>query len=204
MSKMDEMIIVAPRSEVFENEQLAFQGTLREPEVVETIMSNIANTFSIMRRGDAEKNFKFKQPIPYAVIQRGNEFFLYERLSGGGEERLHNKLSLGAGGHMNGIEDIESFHDLLMVNLGRELEEELHITDTDFKLYVVGLINDDTDEVGEVHLAVLVTIQVSEDSDVTVRETDQLLGRWISLDELKVKETYDRLENWSKIVVDIL
>lgn len=211
--KWEEIILLAPREKVFEGERLTFQGTETRPEKVSNIMRNIAGTFSSMRRGNdkdpspkeinAEINTDFKQPIPYAVIRRGSELFMYERLSGGGESRLHNKLSLGAGGHMNPIEDV-SFEEVLSINLSRELEEELDITDKNMKLTPVGLINDDFEEVSKVHIGILTLIDVAVESDVFVREVDQLAGSWITLAELQEKSVYERLETWSQIVVDVL
>src|SRR5437763_6658516 len=98
MGKMDEIIIVAPRSYVFEDEELSFQGTLLSKVKIDAIVKNLSESWELMRRGDAEENECFKQPIPYAVIQRGDKIFVYERLKGAGETRLHNKLSLGVGG----------------------------------------------------------------------------------------------------------
>lgn len=203
MNKMDEMIIVAPRTKVFENESLAFQGTINDDSVLK-IMENIASSYEVMRRGVAEENENFKQPIPYAVIKRGNEIFVYERLKGAGETRLHNKLSLGVGGHMN-LDENQSFHHLLIDNLTREIEEELILSGEEIhEMDIIGLINDDSDEVGKVHIGVLVILNVNDDTQVEVRETEELAGEFVPLEKLKEKETYERLENWSKIVVDIL
>lgn len=209
--KWEEIILVAPRKHIFEDERLAFQGVLTDKEQVANIMRNIAGTFSSMRRGNekdptpkennAEINFDFKQPIPYAVIRRGDEFFVYQRLGAGGEGRLHDKYSLGAGGHMNPIEDA-SWETTVSVNLQRELEEELNVEDKDMKIEYIGLINDDSEEVSKVHIGVLIMIDVAVGTEVTVRETDQLRGFWSNLDGLKCN--YDVLENWSQIVVDML
>lgn len=209
-NKMDEIIIVVPRKALFENENLAFQGTESNPEIVARLTSNIAQNFGIMRRGDAEENTNFKQPIPYAVIRRGNELFVYERLKGGGETKLHGKLSLGAGGHMNYDSGMRDFTKVVKVNLERELEEELNI----FSAYgdsvislnpkTIGFINDDTNEVGKVHIALLTIIDLPIEAEVTVRETEQLEGSWITLEELQKEEVYSRLENWSQIVVQTL
>jgi len=203
MGKMDEMIIVAPRSEVFENEKLSFQGTLQD-KTVNKIIKNISNTYEVMRRGDAEKNEKFKQPIPYAVIKRGNEVFVYERLKGAGEVRLHNKLSIGVGGHMNEVPGEKDFNKILNENLLREIEEELIIDNKKFKVTPIGLINDDEDEVGRVHIGILVAIEVPEGTDVQVRETEELQGQFLQIEKLKLRQFYERLENWSKIAIDIL
>lgn len=205
MNKMDEIIIVAPHTKVFAEGLLSFQGAVPSSMWVTTeIMENINDTYTEMRRGDAEENTDFKQPIPYAVIKRGNEVFIYERLKGAGESRLHNKLSLGIGGHMNAVEGFNNFEELLTENLWRELEEELEISDTIFEVDIIGLINDDSDEVGRVHLGILAVIEVHEDVTVQVRETEELDGKFITIDELRKQEIYDRLENWSQIVVTLL
>jgi predicted NUDIX family phosphoesterase len=203
MGKMDEMILVAPRKEVFNNETLTFQGVNSDEETLKIIVSNIANTFSVMRRGDAEENPEFKQPIPYCVIKRGNEVYVYERLQGGGETRLHNQLSLGVGGHMNKFET-DDFYEQLSVNLERELDEELLIDGKRLSLDTIGLINDDENEVGKVHIGLLVIAELEKNATVSVRETDQLKGEWISIENLPYADTYERLESWSKFVTDIL
>lgn len=204
MGKMDEIIIAAPRVDVFENESLTFQGTLRDKETVDTILENINNSFVIVRRGDAEENENLKQPIPYAVIKRRNEIFVYERLKGAGETRLHNKLSLGVGGHMNQVIGAESLADVLSENLYREVQEELIIDGQIESIKTIGLINDDSDDVGKVHLGVLVVIELQDNAQVSVREVDELSGIWMTLKGLNNPKVYKLLENWSKIVVDIL
>lgn len=205
MGKMDEMILVVPRDILFENEKLTFQGTLSEPELVDKIGSNLERNFSSIRRGEAEEDPTLKQPIPYAVIRRGDKLFGYTRLEGGGEVRLHGKISLGVGGHMNDNPNLDSFKGLLLENLEREINEEINIkTESDYELNIVGFINDDSDEVGRVHLCILIVIDVDNEAEVTVRETNQLEGKWFTIDELLSDEVYSRLENWSQITVDTL
>jgi predicted NUDIX family phosphoesterase len=126
-------------------------------------------------------------------------------LKGAGETKLHNKFSLGVGGHMNYVENTNRFDEVVFENLHREIEEELHVFSTvKPEIKFIGLINDDSNEVGQVHIGLLVVIDVHKDTIVEVRETEELAGKFISIDELKEKEVYERLENWSKIVVDIL
>jgi predicted NUDIX family phosphoesterase len=200
---MDEIIIVAPRTEVFDNEKLAFQGVETDKYNVKQITENISRTYSIMRRGDAEENPNYKQPIPYCAIKRGNQVFSYKRLTGGGEVRLHNQISLGVGGHLNNVEGLD-FYGVLADGLQRELEEELFINKDKLILNTVGLINDDENEVGKVHIGMLVIGELPEDEEVSVRETDQLLGEWINIEDLRKSEIYDNLETWSQFVVDVL
>ncbi|RKJ71809.1 hypothetical protein D7X33_22015 [Butyricicoccus sp. 1XD8-22] len=210
--KWEEIILASPRNILFNNEELAFQGTEQRKEVVDTIINNLSNNYMSIRRGgtddttpkenNAEINTDFKQPIPYVLIKRGNEIYTYERLSGGGESRLHSKLSLGVGGHMNPEQG--TFNEVLMINLNRELEEELNIQSSTRNLQFIGLINDDLNEVGKVHLGILAILELSDDAEVSVREVEQLKGYWLSIDELKQEDAYSRLESWSQIAVDIL
>lgn len=205
-NKMDEVILVVPRLELFGYEKHTFQGAESRIGVVAELNMAIDKNYTSMRRGDAEENFNFKQPIPYALIRRGDSIFVYERLSGGGETRLHGKLSLGVGGHMNPMSDKmdEPFEIVLVDNLKRELEEEIEIIADSSTTRIVGFINDETNAVGRVHIGILAVIDLPDLSEVNVRETEQLRGHWMTLEELKQEETYSRLENWSKIAVDTL
>ncbi|XBW79722.1 hypothetical protein ABRD05_14130 [Bacillus velezensis] len=205
MNKMDEIILAAPRSDVFQNEILTFQGVNSEDERIVNIMAQIEAHFFEIRRGDAEEDPRFKQPIPYVVIRRDDEVFVYERLAGGGESRLHNKLSLGFGGHMNPMEGAASFSEVLKQNTDRELAEELYIREEDKQnIVTLGLINDDENDVGKVHIGILSALQLASAAQVEVKEKDQIAGRWMKLSELKEENVYQRLEAWSQFVADIL
>ena len=100
--------------------------------------------------------------------------------------------------------DHQTFEEILRDNLQRELEEELDIQTETKKFTVVGLINDEGNEVGEVHIGVLVILDLDSKATVEVREIEQLKGEWMSLEQLQHPATYDRLEPWSKFVVDVL
>ncbi|MBY0032970.1 MULTISPECIES: hypothetical protein [Bacillus] len=205
MNKMAEIILAAPRSDVFQNEMLTFQGVNSEDERIVNIMAQIEAHFFEIRRGDAEEDPRFKQPIPYVVIRRDDEVFVYERLAGGGESRLHNKLSLGFGGHMNPMEGAASFSEVLKQNTDRELAEELYIREEDkLNIVTLGLINDDENDVGKVHIGILSALQLASAAQVEVKEKDQIAGRWMKLSELKEENVYQRLEAWSQFVADIL
>lgn len=210
--KWEEQIIAVPTNKLFENVE-RFQGVLSDEESVKAIYDAIEENFIVMRRGNtndatpkennAEINYDFKQPIPYVVIRRGDKVFCYERLIGGGETRLHNKISLGVGGHMN--KERDSFADSLLSNMYRELEEELEIspiqTGGEFVLQTIGILNDDTNEVSQVHVGILLELILPEGTEVEVKEKDQLKGFWSSVKDLETTY-YDRLESWSQIAVD--
>ncbi len=204
MGKMDEMIVVAPRKHVFHDESLTFQGVVSNHERVATIMNRINRHFSEMRRGNAEEDETYKQPIPYVVIRKGNDIYAYERLKGGGESRLHQKLSIGFGGHMNATSSSD-FKEMLETNTERELHEELNFDPSFIKgTKTIGLINDDENDVGRVHIGILSVLDLAEEATVTVKETNQLSGMWLSVDQLSETETFERLETWSQFVIDIL
>ncbi|ATV01300.1 hypothetical protein CS301_08885 [Bacillus velezensis] len=205
MNKMDEIILAAPRSDVFSKRNADISGSQQQDERIVNIMAQIEAHFFEIRRGDAEEDPRFKQPIPYVVIRRDDEVFVYERLAGGGESRLHNKLSLGFGGHMNPMEGAASFSEVLKQNTDRELAEELYIREEDKQnIVTLGLINDDENDVGKVHIGILSALQLASAAQVEVKEKDQIAGRWMKLSELKEENVYQRLEAWSQFVADIL
>jgi predicted NUDIX family phosphoesterase len=145
----------------------------------------------------AEENPEFKQLIPYVVVRDRRRVFLMERTDAGGDARLHRKASIGVGGHLN---PVDTGDDPLMVGLRREWAEELVADwEPDFKL--VGLLNDDSNPVGSVHLGVV--FQVEADSrPVDVRERDKLSGRMAEPSE--VLAAWERLETWSQLVAERL
>ncbi|TPF18091.1 NUDIX domain-containing protein [Priestia megaterium] len=210
--KFEEMILVAKREALFKDD-ITFQGVESERLFIEGIKNRLANNIEVMRRGglndptpkenNAEINEEYKQPIPYVVIKRGNQVFGYARLSGGGESRLHNSWSLGYGGHANPTDD-EKFEDVIMTNLQRELEEELDIQATSRNLNLIGLINDDENEVGRVHLGLLYTLELDSEATIEVREKDQIEGFWLDIKDLKNEDVYPKLESWSQFVADLL
>lgn len=207
-NKNDEMILAVERSYLFENDSLIFKGLLTDEDEVR-YLSNKFKDYVEVRRGDAETDASLKQMIPYVVVRRGSDIFMYKRLSKGGEERLHDQLSIGVGGHMNRINDVRDWGSNLMLNMYRELHEELDIEynvdnpkdyDSDFK--VVGLINDDYD-VGLYHIGILIILDLPDVAKVTVRETDVLEGEWVTPFELRTEHLHN-LETWSQIAVSNL
>lgn len=101
-----------------------------------------------MPRPEAEQRPDYKQIIPYVILRRGDEVFVTRRLNKGGEARLHGKISIGIGGHINPVDEQG---DLLMRGLWREIHEEVEL-DKHGELSPCGFINDDSNAVGSVHL----------------------------------------------------
>lgn len=213
----EETILLVNKKHLFKEGQEVFQGTLFEEEKVEKFLTSINDNLETMRRGAvdetetaldncAERNTEFKQPIPYIIVNKGDKFYVTERLEGAGEQRLHGKLSMGIGGHMNPINGYEKFLDLLHENTLRELHEELTVHDNNesIDIQMDGLLNDDSNEVGQVHIGLLGKIVLKENQNVEIKEVEQLKGTWYTLDELLSPEIFPRIESWGKIVVEAI
>nr|WP_154894447.1 hypothetical protein [Paenibacillus xylanexedens] len=161
----------------------------------------VALNHSFMNRDQAEENENYKQIIPYAFLTCGEQYLSLKRLPKQTEKRLHNKYSLGVGGHINPI-DGEQYDDNNIVELGlfRELCEEIDISLEKIETTeLVGVINDESNEVGKVHLGFCYRIEL-KDTNVKVLETDKMIGEWIQKKELK--NYYENMESWSQIIID--
>ena len=174
------------------------KGLIREnSEVLKKIVQNGL----FLKRGELEEDPSFKQIIPYAIISNKNSFYLFRRTSGQTEKRLHNKFSLGVGGHMNPDNSVESKEQYLIEELKRELYEEVKLLNGCLieNIEFIGFINDDTIPVGRVHIGLLYIIHVSN-KEVYINETDKMTADWIEKSELA--EFYAGMETWSKIAFD--
>ena len=119
------------------------------------------------------------------------------RADAGGDPRLHGKASIGVGGHLNPVDDGD---DALMSGLRREWAEELE-ADWEPAFELIGLLNDDSNPVGAVHLGVVFSVE-ADGRNVDVREHDKLVGGFAGTDELAA--SWPRLETWSQLVADAL
>ena len=157
MSKFDEQIIVVPRKVLFNDEKNAFNGFLHKNNIKGKDIFNALNEYEVKRRGDMEEDSTFKQLISYCLLENEKgEILVYERLSGGGEKRLHGQSSIGVGGHMNDVMGADSINEVLRVNAQRELEEEVGLAKEDSQnMEYLGFINDDNNEVGKVHMGIV-------------------------------------------------
>jgi len=179
----------------------AFQGLSFEPEKYLKLILSRGNNFFIARP-QAESDPAYKQIIPYALIAFQNRVLHYVRGKKAGEPRLIAKGSIGIGGHMNETDESLFAIDEQAYRAGveREVNEEIRI-DTPFEDRIVALLNDDSTEVGRVHLGIVHVFKLRE-SKVQKREA-MITG----LSFLAKEELIDRresLENWSQICLDEL
>ena len=141
-----------------------------------------------------ERDPSFKQVIPYLVLRDGPRYFLMRRTRAGGDARLHDRYSIGVGGHLNPGDGG------LLGGLAREWHEELVAAFVpEFRL--VALLNDDTTDVGAVHLGA-VYVADAAGRPVAIRETDKLTGAFV--EPAAVAAVVDDLETWSRLVFEFL
>ena len=157
-----------------------------------------------VERDHAERSPELKQIIPYNVVRVGDEILLLKRLKKGGESRLHEKLSIGVGGHIN-PEDLASegdSRDPIRDGARREIEEEIEVRGS-YELRTIGFLNDDSNPVGAVHIGVVQVVDVR--GDVQIREKDVLEGTLVSSEELRERLVRgDDFETWSAILIERL
>jgi predicted NUDIX family phosphoesterase len=163
----------------------------------EQIFNKILDNQLFMPRNEAEYNFEHKQVIPYVIVRNNGRYLLLKRTAKQAEKRLHNKFSLGIGGHVNPDSSADE-KDILINSLYRELHEEVHVNDPG-NLNFIGIINDESNSVSKVHLGLLYVLETLS-SDYQVLETDKMTAQWVSEDNLQ--EYYDGFETWSQIVYE--
>jgi len=195
MSKYeDENVLVVPRA-LFD-EIGSFQGLCADVERYLPRFLDPKNNF-FMPRDKAEDDPTHKQIIPYAIFHYEGRFLHYVRGKKSGEQRLASKGSVGIGGHINQ----DDFHasslekDTYMTGVEREVNEEL-ILASGYSQKIVALINDDSNEVGQVHLGVVHLFDIHS-PDVKAGEANIASLEFLSAGELS--DRHDALESWSQI-----
>ena len=179
----------------------AFQGLNFEPEKYLNAILSRENNFFISR-AEAEINPAFKQIIPYALIVFQDKVLHYVRGKRAGEHRLFAKGSIGVGGHMNETDESLFAVDEQAYRAGveREVNEEIKI-DTPFEDQIVALLNDDSTEVGCVHLGIVHIFKLREPK-VQKREA-MITGLMFRTKEELIAQR-ETLESWSQICLNSL
>jgi predicted NUDIX family phosphoesterase len=191
MSEPAELVLVVPRHLVIAE---AWRGVVRDETAMSAVLAAVQRDGRFEPRPAMERDPSFKQIIPYLVLRDGPRWFLMQRTRAGGDARLHDRWSIGVGGHLNpGDGDLAG-------GLEREWHEEL-VADFVPTFRPVGLLNDDDTEVGAVHLGIVFDADAAG-RPVAIRETDKLAGSFA--DTVTVAAVRDRMETWSQLVFDAL
>lgn len=192
--------------------EIFYHNTFQETSY-QSFLTNAQKYLTIRQREWLEKDNNYKQLIPYTVFKLKNEdkYMTYQRTELVGESRLAGNSSIGFGGHIDLVDvvhdadSIINLHETIFDSVYREIHEELEISgylkDAFHHRYIgskLYILNDNSDEVGEVHLALVRVIEVDESEIIDVREEElDYLG-------FKTKEEILGLnpENWTKFILD--
>jgi dTMP kinase len=191
--KNDELVLVVPSKIIFEKEK--WQGL--KTDNLNYYLDLITDNCQFKRRGDVENNPSFKQIIPYILFSFENRFFAYKYLANAGEQRLvNNNYQLGIGGHIN-REDINRGGNVLEDGMMREWEEEVDFKGNLISKKLVGIVNDDSMPVEQVHLG-LVYHFAGDNPDIHIKETDKMEGKLLDIKDLSADKINHSI--WMQIV----
>lgn len=206
-----EFVLVVPRRDLFADCYPQGFRPFGPGLSVESLERAVREHGFFVERRRAERDPDLKQIIPYTLIARRDDdgqaqVLLLRRLGKGGEARLHDKLSIGVGGHVDADDarDVAEGELERVLDLGtqRELHEELVLEETP-SLRRVGLLNDDSNPVGAVHLGLVQVARVR--GDVSIRERDVLDGRFETLAALgELRAAGANFETWSACLLEKL
>lgn len=189
----EEQVMVIKRQELFADHEV-WQGM--QSKNLPLYLERIKTLHTFLPRSRMETDPTYKQIIPYMLFTHENNYFLMQRQSKSGDQRLHNKFTLGIGGHVR-IEDLQE--QTLWGWAQREFEEEINYQGN-LEISTLGILNDDSNAVGQVHIG-LVLLLKGDSSTISVKE-ELKSGTLASLETCR--EHYDSLESWSQIALNFI
>lgn len=188
----DELVLVVRRELLFEEE--AWHG-IKAVDYAH-YEQLVRDHQEFLPRVRMETDPRYKQIIPYLIFRHGDQYFVMQRKSQASEQRLQGKLSLGIGGHIN-PSDLAGATVIDWAR--REFTEEVDFAGT-FTVNFLGILNDDSNEVGKVHAGFVFLLE-GDSADILPREEFKS-GSLMTLEACK--EQYQRMESWSQMVIDML
>ena len=193
MEKDDELVLVVPSSILFEDGK--WHGVKKDN--LDYYINLIKQNCEFKRRGDVENDNSFQQIIPYILFNCQDQYIVYKYLQKAGEQRLVDTYQLGVAGHINPIDGNKE--DILEEAMMREWHEEVDYKGNLLSKRLVGIINDEAGLVESVHIG-LVYVFVGDSGDISIKETEKMEGRMVTLEG--VKEIVEANPNsvWMNIV----
>jgi len=189
----DEQILVVKRDTLFPNDN--WQGL--KIDNLEQCLAAIEQHAEFNPRSLMETDPTYKQIIPYLIFQHEDKFFLMQRSNNASEKRLQSKYTLGIGGHVR-ADDLQQGSSLFDW-AQREFHEEVQY-EGKIKIGTLGMLNDDSNEVGKVHMG-LVLMLFGESEEISVK-SELAGGELVTFD--KLIEQLPNMETWSQIIVKTL
>jgi len=197
----EEQVLVIER-EIFERVGI-FNGLMFD---VDRYLSEIfvQGVPRFMNRSQVEQDPSFKQLIPYVIMSHDGKYLSYVRGKRAGETRLVGNRSIGIGGHINPADDMPlfntNFYETYLAAVDREVAEEVSV-ETRHTNHIVALLNDESNEVGSVHLGI-VHYWVLDEPKVNKRE--QMITQMAFMTPAELHEVKDTLETWSGLCAEHL
>ncbi|MGH2457496.1 MAG: phosphoesterase [Chloroflexota bacterium] len=197
-SSGDELLIVVPVEPLRAAKLGQGFDPSPEPILAAALQPGVAR---VMPRALAERDPRFKQIVAYVILRHRGRIFHYRRSSAVGERRLAGLRSLGVGGHLN-QGDVQDSLDLASLRraIHRELGEELVLAEQP-AIHWFGMINDDSTEVGKVHVG-LVAVADLRGSDARLRDPTLVDGRFDLVPRIVAQA--DDFESWSRLCLPAL
>ncbi len=188
----DEQILVVSCTNLFPAGP--WQGLKRDG--IPDIVSRVEKFGEFRYRSEMEHDLCYKQIIPYLVFTHQHTYFLMQRKATATEQRLKNKMTLGIGGHVRQ----EDMHGATVFEWAwREFHEEIEYQGN-VKITTLGLLNDDSNSVGQVHLGLVLLVE-GNSSQISIK-SELKEGHLAQLDECQLH--YEQMESWSQMVFDAL
>ena len=236
MSDHKEIVMVTPRDKFI---------TSAKPKKIITLSGNEKNVyelpsgefqhldFSGYKRPECEKNYDFIQMIPYIILRDIDpatgmvKYLTYKRGKKGAENKLHDKFSVGVGGHISVNQYVDpalkSDHvyirhnaipeKIVVAELVKEIQEETgfdmveQINYEELDLIVMKAtpfyLDEGPDSVNSYHFALPIAINVNGFADAFISNEPGVIEKlsWKTPEELKVLADEGALEAWSDIVL---
>ncbi len=109
-------------------------------------------------REEAERDESGRQIIPYVILRNEKRYLLMRRTNRQGESRLHDRYSIGVGGHIN-PEDGRNPWQAFERGMRREIDEEVNVDIS--SLEYLGILNDLSTAVSRVHIGIVYIASVA-------------------------------------------
>ncbi|SHH46239.1 NUDIX domain-containing protein [Thermosipho atlanticus] len=167
-------------------------GLVEVPEC--DIINLIKEKGFFLDREKAEFDESIRQVIPYILLKEDGKFLLFKRTTAQGEKRLHNKIAIGVGGHVN-LDDSSDPLEAFYKGLRREIDEEVDVEIK--KLEYVGIINVVDTPVSRVHVGLCYIAEVKYNGLVEKEKFEEIFSN-------SPFDYLEEMEGWSRAVVEYL
>ena len=188
-----EDVLVVPRKYIFAKES-SWHGINKT--AFDTCVDATNEHKCFIPREIAETDPAYKQIIPYMVFQFEDKYFVMQRKKTAGEQRLASLYSIGIGGHIRKDDMVD---DSIFTWAKREFHEEVDYAGN-LEIHNLGVLNDDTTEVGKVHLGLLLLLK-GDSGEIKIKDEHQS-GKLMTLEECK--SMIDSFETWSQFALETL